>query len=145
MRASLKRQAGESSKRQIHRWLPYGYTKHGDAIVVVKKEAVIVEQILGWESEGRTLQWICDRLNSEKSKPNVIAGGMFQPSEAFSKTDFTPAEWSLKARLSKLITKQLFLMGYSASVINGRKIISKYSLTFQNYSETKQLLNILMK
>ncbi|MFH1283833.1 MAG: recombinase family protein [bacterium] len=47
-------------------WLPYGYAKNGEAIVIVKEEADVVEQIFQWKSEGKTLQQICDRLNGDK-------------------------------------------------------------------------------
>lgn len=46
-------------------WLPYGYKKDGDAVVVVEDEATVVEQIFQWKAEGRTLHWICDTLNDD--------------------------------------------------------------------------------
>jgi len=49
-------------------WLPYGYAKDGDNVIVVKKEAGIVEQIFQWRASGKSLQWICDHLNSDKIK-----------------------------------------------------------------------------
>jgi len=49
-------------------WLPYGYAKDEDNVVVVKKEAGIVEQIFHWRASGKSLQWICNHLNSAKIK-----------------------------------------------------------------------------
>jgi len=43
-------------------WLPYGYARHGDGVVVVKEEAEVIEQVFRWKAEGKTLQWTCDRL-----------------------------------------------------------------------------------
>ena len=59
-------------------WLPYGYVKDGDNIIIVKKEAETVEQIFQWKSEGQTLQWICDRLNGDGIKTK--RGGKWQVS-----------------------------------------------------------------
>ena len=49
-------------------WLPYGYAKDENNVVVVKKEAETVEQIFQWRAPGKSLQWICDRLNTDKIK-----------------------------------------------------------------------------
>jgi len=46
-------------------WLPYGYAKDGENVIVVKEEAEVIEQVFRWKAEGRTLQWICDRLNGD--------------------------------------------------------------------------------
>lgn len=59
-------------------WLPYGYTKDGDGVVVVKEEAEVIEQIFRWKAEGKTLQWICDRLNGDNIKTK--RGGKWQVS-----------------------------------------------------------------
>jgi len=59
-------------------WLPYGYTKNGDSVIVVKEEAEVIEQIFIWKSEGKTLQWICDRLNGDAIKTK--RGGKWQVS-----------------------------------------------------------------
>ena len=49
-------------------WLPYGYAKDGDNIIIVKEEAEVIEQIFQWKAQGKTLQWICDRLNDDEIK-----------------------------------------------------------------------------
>jgi site-specific DNA recombinase len=59
-------------------WLPYGYAKDGDGVVVVKEEAEVIEQIFLWKTEGKTLQWICDRLNGDSIKTK--RGGKWQVS-----------------------------------------------------------------
>jgi len=59
-------------------WLPYGYAKDGNAVVVVKEEAEVIEQIFRWRAEGKTLQWICDRLNGDRIKTK--RGGMWHVS-----------------------------------------------------------------
>lgn len=59
-------------------WLPYGYTKDGDGVIVVKGEAEVIEQIFRWKTDGKTLQWICDRLNGDGIKTK--RGGKWQVS-----------------------------------------------------------------
>ena len=59
-------------------WLPYGYAKDGNDVVVVKEEAEVIEQVFCWRAEGKTLQWICDRLNRDRIKTK--RGGKWQVS-----------------------------------------------------------------
>lgn len=59
-------------------WIPYGYTKKGNNIVLVKEESKIVEQIFQWKAEGKTLQWICLCLNGIGVKTK--RGGKWQVS-----------------------------------------------------------------
>ncbi len=59
-------------------WLPYGYAKKDDAIVVVKKEATVVEQIFRWRAEGKPLESIAEHL-AESGVPTQ-RGGKWQAS-----------------------------------------------------------------
>jgi len=59
-------------------WLPYGYAKDGDNVVVLKEEAEVIEQVFRWRAEGKTLQWICDILNGDRIKTK--RGGRWQVS-----------------------------------------------------------------
>jgi len=46
-------------------WLPYGYRRDGGRVVVVPDQAEAVRRMFGWRAEGRTLEWICERLTDE--------------------------------------------------------------------------------
>ena len=49
-------------------WLPYGYRLNDGRVVVVPKEAAVVERVFRWRAEGRTFASICGRLNSNGTK-----------------------------------------------------------------------------
>jgi len=55
-------------------WLPYGYRRgENREVEVAPEEAEVVRRVFTWSSEGRTLQWIADRLN-ERSIPSRNGG-----------------------------------------------------------------------
>jgi site-specific DNA recombinase len=49
-------------------WLPYAYRLDSGRVVVVREEARVVDRIFRWRVKGRTLAWICDRLNANGAK-----------------------------------------------------------------------------
>ena len=49
-------------------WLPYAYRLDSGRVVVVREEAQVVDRIFRWRVKGRTLAWICDRLNANGAK-----------------------------------------------------------------------------
>ena len=44
-------------------WLPYGYRLNDGRVIVVPKEARVVETVFRWRAEGQTYEAICGRLN----------------------------------------------------------------------------------
>ncbi len=77
-RLSKGKRVKASEGGYIGGWLPYGYAKDGTGVVVAKEEAEVIEQVFLWKAEGKTLQWICDRLNGDGIKTK--RGGKWQVS-----------------------------------------------------------------
>ncbi len=59
-------------------WLPYGYRLENGRAVIVPEEAQVVRRVFRWRAEGRTLQWICDRL--DESDVETLRGGTWRVS-----------------------------------------------------------------
>ena len=49
-------------------WLPYGYRLNDGRVVVVPKEARVVERVFRWRAQGKTLEWVASSLNTDGAK-----------------------------------------------------------------------------
>jgi len=56
----------KKSKRLVYGAVPYGYSRHGDALKVIEMECDRIRQIQDWRARGWSLRKIADALNGKK-------------------------------------------------------------------------------
>jgi len=56
----------KKSKRLVYGAIPYGYSRHGDALKVIEMELGIIREVQEWHVRGWSLRKIADTLNRRR-------------------------------------------------------------------------------